>query len=487
MPGKTDRHITSWSAAGRDRTFLGLAVIVVLSLFAGIVSNYYFLAGIPLVVMLGYLTLVDFRQVFYLLLFVIPFSTEVYLPNGFGTDLPTEPLMVLLMGVFLLFAFGRGHKLDGGFLTHPITLILLFHILCMVATTITSSFVFVSAKFILAKLWYVFTFFFLAGYLLKDEVDVRKMIWIIFIPLAIAVMYVLVRHAGYGFSFKDVNRVMNPFFRNHVNYACLLALFFPYLWFARGWYRRWSATWWLLNFGIVLLLAGIQFSYTRAAYVALFIAAGAYLVVRLRLVKVALLAAFLILAAGAVFVTQKYRYMAFEPEYKKTVTHYNFDNLIEATYKGEDISTMERVYRWIAGMQMNEARPWMGFGPGNFYNNYRSYTVSSFETYVSDNPERSGIHSYYLMTLVEQGFPGLFLFLALCFAALIKGEQAYHRTKSVGRRRIVMMAMLSFIIIDALLLINDMVETDKVGPFFFMNMALILNADLANRAELADR
>lgn len=242
-----------------------------------------------------------------------------------------------------------------------------------------------------------------------------------------------------------------------------------------------------MNFGIVLLLAGIQFSYTRAAYVALFIAAGAYLVVRLRLVKVALLAAFLILAAGAVFVTQKYRYMAFEPEYKKTVTHYNFDNLIEATYKGEDISTMERVYRWIAGMQMNEARPWMGFGPGNFYNNYRSYTVSSFETYVSDNPERSGIHSYYLMTLVEQGFPGLFLFLALCFAALIKGEQAYHRTKSVGRRRIVMMAMLSFIIIDALLLINDMVETDKVGPFFFMNMALILNADLANRAELADR
>ena len=47
----------------------------------------------------------------------------------------------------------------------------------------------------------------------------------------------------------------------------------------------------------------------------------------------------------------------------------------------------------------------------NFYPNYQARTVRSFTTYVSDNPERSGIHNYYLMTAVEQGIPGLLVYL----------------------------------------------------------------------------
>jgi O-antigen ligase len=120
----------------------------------------------------------------------------------------------------------------------------------------------------------------------------------------------------------------------------------------------------------------------------------------------------------------------YAPDFDRTVTHYEFDNLIEATAKGEDISTMERVYRWVAGLHMISEKPVFGFGPGNFYNFYHSYTVTSFETYVSDNPEKSGIHSYYLMTVVEQGFPGLLFFLALsffvfdpCRAALSRGTR----------------------------------------------------------------
>jgi len=48
-----------------------------------------------------------------------------------------------------------------------------------------------------------------------------------------------------------------------------------------------------------------------------------------------------------------------------------------------------------------------------------------------------------------------------------------------------MALLLSLIIVDALLLINDMIETDKVGSFFFMNMAMLVNIDLANKKELS--
>jgi len=70
-------------------------------------------------------------------------------------------------------------------------------------------------------------------------------------------------------------------------------------------------------------------------------------------------------------------------------------------------------------MRMAADRPLVGFGPGAFYESYVPYTLSSFQTYVSDNPEKSGIHNYYLMTSVEQGIPGLILFLILTILPLI--------------------------------------------------------------------
>ena len=162
----------------------------------------------------------------------------------------------------------------------------------------------------------------------------------------------------------------------------------------------------------------------------------------------------------------------------------SFDNLVAATFQGKDISTMERVYRWIAGAYMGQKEPEFGFGPGTFAHFYKGYTVKYFQTYVSENRENSGIHCYYLMVFVEQGYVGLAIFLCLVFYFLIKGEQIYHQTKDPTRKGLVMVFLMIMIIIDALLLINDMVETDKVGPFFFVCIAVLVNLDLANKKEL---
>ncbi|HRF42002.1 MAG TPA: O-antigen ligase family protein, partial [Saprospiraceae bacterium] len=103
------------------------ACIVLASVFGAVYTEMYFLAGFPAVLLLGYLAVVDFRKIYYLLLFSIPLSTEVVLPNGFGTDLPTEPLTVGLMLLFLLFWFRHRSAVKADFLKHPVTLLLLLH------------------------------------------------------------------------------------------------------------------------------------------------------------------------------------------------------------------------------------------------------------------------------------------------------------------------------------------------------------------------
>ena len=228
-------------------------------------------------------------------------------------------------------------------------------------------------------------------------------------------------------------------------------------------------------------MVGTWYTYTRAAYISLLIAIGAYWVIRFRLLVPALGLATAAAIILATFFFTNNTYLDYAPDYEKTITHHNFDNLVSATVKGEDISTMERFYRWVAGIYMSVERPVTGFGPGNFYTFYKEYTVTSFETYVSDNPEQSGIHSYYLMTLCEQGFPGLFIFLLFNFGILVKGQYIYAQTKEEFWRHLAMTCLLCIVIIDALLLIYDLLEVDKVGPFFFLSAAFLIIIDLRNK------
>ncbi len=461
--------------------FRVFAAVLLISIFAAIAFEVYFAVIAPVLLMLAYATIVDFRKVFFLLIVCIPLSTEYYFENGFATDLPTEPLMIGLMGVYGIYVLRHGREMSGSFIRHPLTLLLLLHLFWIFTTTITSSIFFFSLKFSLAKLWYIVVFFFMAGSILKKENDFKTFFWCVLIPLLATVFIIWIQHAAHGFSFKSVTGILDPFYRNHVNYASLLALFLPFVWFARGWYASGSFKRRFLNFSVIVLLLAIQLSYTRTAYVTLVIAIGAYFIIRWKIVRLALVASVVVTAIGFGYLVKNNTYLQFAPDYERTVTHHKFDNLVTATVEMKDISTMERFYRWIAGVRMATDKFLVGFGPGNFYSFYKSYTVSSFRTYVSDNPEKSGIHSYFLLMLVEQGLIGMFIFIALSFYALIKGERVYHESQSPERKGIVMGVLLSLIVINAFLLINDMIETDKMGSFFFIGLAVLINMDLANK------
>lgn len=454
-----------------------------MSIFMAIAMEEYLFLGLPFVFLLGFQTLVDFKKVFWLLMICLPLSTEFDVSASLATDLPTEPLMAGLSLVVLVYLAANPSRINLQALKHPIIIILILHLLWTFIAMVNSNLFWVSLKFMTAKMWYILTFVVLTMMIIKNEKDFKIFFWCIYIPLVTTAVIILIRLAAIGFAFEDIQTVMKPFYRNHVNYAAILALFYPFLFVALGWYKRWSFNWWFLIANIGIILVAIQFSYTRAAYMGLIIALGAWLVIKWKMTRYVLAGTLIVSLIAINFLINDNKYLDFAPNYDTTITHNDFNSLVEATYKLEDISTMERVYRWIAAFRMSEHELTFGYGPGNFYNFYRGYTVSKFKTYVSDNPERSGVHSYFLMLLVEQGIIGLVLFVALTFGFLLYGERVYHQTIQRERRQIVLGIVLSMIVIYSFLLINDLVETDKIGSFFFMYIAMLVNFDLLNRKE----
>jgi hypothetical protein len=57
---------------------------------AAFYTELYVLAAIPIIIIIGFITYIDVRSIFYFMLFSIPCSIEFEVTNSLQTDLPTE-------------------------------------------------------------------------------------------------------------------------------------------------------------------------------------------------------------------------------------------------------------------------------------------------------------------------------------------------------------------------------------------------------------
>ncbi|BDS14517.1 O-antigen ligase family protein [Aureispira anguillae] len=465
--------------------FKGYALSILLSVLAAIFFETPIPFLIPIALAFVFQVLVDYEKIYFLLFMSIPLSTEVFLTDHLATDLPTEPLIVGLMLIYFFVVLTNPMSINAKYIKHPLSILIATHVLWIAISTFTSSAFGFSFKFLLAKLWYVVTFFYFTGHLVKDQKKLDRLLWLVAVPLTFATTKVILHHASLDFGFKMINTACPPFFRNHVNYAAILSVFLPFLWYLRKWANS-NLSQRFAEIALLVISFGIITAYTRAAYVAVALAPIVYWVVRLRIVKLAAIIVTIGLAGILSFLIAENKFMELVPT-EQTVAHTELADIVSSTSELKDVSTMERYYRWIAGTQMIAEKPVFGFGPGNFYHFYKHYTLNKFSTYVSDNLEKSGIHNYYLMTTLEQGIIGLIIFLALIYMTIIYGEQVYHNSPDRKRKDIVMASILSTIIIDAFLLMNDMIETDKIGSFFFFNIAIIVIIDLINKEEKKEK
>ena len=431
--------------------------------------------------MIIYAGIINFKILYYLLLVAIPLSMEYSFSDSLGTDLPDEPMMIGLMACTIFYLLTNYKSLPTGYFANFLIVALFCHLFWIFISALNSVHFVVSFKQFLAKSWYITTFGILTAIIIRTKDDLKKAFWCVYIPLTLLMVQVIIRHALKGFSFEDINKPMYPFFRNHVNYAAIISVFFPFLLLARTWYAKGTFKHRLMNVSILFYIVAIYLSYTRTCYLALLLIYPVYFVIRHKLMKPALLILSIGVTVFLVHLFQENRFLKYAPTYEETIYHDDLGSHLSSTFEGTDVSSMERVYRWVAATRMFKDHPWMGFGPGNFYPNYQHYTLSDFETYVSDNPERSTAHDYFLLVLVEQGAIGLAIFLFLTFGIFIYGEKLYHRMSTPDDKRIVLTLLLAIVMVYVNLLLSDLLESDKVGPFYFMSIALLAAWDMRNR------
>ena len=187
--------------------------------------------GFPILVSIVYLAIFKLDIVYYIVIFLVPISInldELGVDLGIGIALPTEPLIVGMMLIFILKLFFDGN-FDKQVLRHPITKLIILHIMWMALTTITSSDPIVSVKFLLSRFWYISVFFFIASQVLKSGKTQKRTIWLYVLGFIPVLLYTFQQHALRGFDQASANWVMNPFFNDHTSYGACLSMIFPFL------------------------------------------------------------------------------------------------------------------------------------------------------------------------------------------------------------------------------------------------------------------
>jgi O-antigen ligase len=469
---------------GKMNTWWLLSIAALFFFVTGIITETYFLVTIPFVFLSVFFFTYDLRFLYFILLFAIPLSTEFSVTSTLSTDMPDEPLMLLLSGSLIAVLLLRPSFFPSQILKSSLALLLILQFGWMLITVIYSTELLLSIKYVLAKSWF-FIAFVLGGLMfLKTKEDYKLASKAFIFAMLIPVIGSLIRHAIKGFSFNSINETLSPFFRNHVNYSALLVCLFPilFMWhhFSGGRTRKWTIAL------IVLFFIALFFAFSRGAWLCLLTGALTWYAIKKKFLLSFIIIAGMMMAIALYWLIQNDNYLKFAPDFNKTRQHTNITEHIEATYELKDMSTMERFYRWIAGIRMVNREKLKGYGPNSFSLHYKEYTVNAFKTWVSSNEEKSSVHNYFLLLAVEQGIPGMILFIILLLTMFSIAVKAYHTLDDAFDRALAMLCGVILSMIVTLNMLSDLIETDKIGSLFFIITGIFiqLQVKLLKRKEM---
>jgi O-antigen ligase len=358
-------------------------------------------------------------------------------------------------------------------------------LLWTIVSVVFSSDTIVSFKYLLAKSWYIGAFVLCPLIVFQQKKLFISAVLMLTAAMLIVVSIALYRHFLYGFSFARINDALFPFFRNHVNYSAMLVCFVPVLIAFYQLAKKQSTRLWIAAALLILLIA-LFFSYARGAWLALIAGLFSYWVIKKRLIVYAYVMAVVLVIASLFWLKSNDRYLLYAHDYTTTIFHKNFSEHLAATYKLKDVSTAERFYRWIAGVRMIKDNWLTGYGPNTFSDNYKPYAVPAYKTWVSENKDRSTVHNYFLLTVIEQGIPGLILLLLLTGAIFYYAQYLYHRVKDRFYKVTAITTGAVFVMLMVVNFLSDLVETDKAGSLFFLCLAVLVSTDLNTRKEFSD-
>ncbi len=442
--------------------------------------EYFILA--PIGIFILYLAFFYQEKLLLFLAFLVPLSVPLtYFSSKLPVNLslPSEPILILLMILFFMKVL-IDEGFDKSILLHPVSLSIYLYLSWMFITSVTSELPGVSLKFFTAKLWFIASFYFLATQLFKKYGNAIRYGMYYSAGLLMVIFYVGINILSIGSISQHIaSRVVFPFYNDHTDYAAALALMIVFvtgIFFIR---RRKTSLWikLLLISIVIVFIAAIILSYTRAAWLSVIIALGFYIGYRLR---IRLRFMFLILASLIALFIYFYNDIIIALERNKQDSHKEFSRHITSiTNISTDASNRERLNRWACAIRMFQERPLLGWGPGTYQFLYGPFQKKSEMTIISTRHGDVGnAHSEYLGPLAEQGLLGTLAFLLVIISTMATASRLYFRAKRRKVRLLALTLLLALITYYAHGIMNNFLDADKLSALFWGFTAMIVALDV---------
>ncbi len=442
--------------------------------------------ALPFILAVLLVVIYSFDKIIYLIALFAPLSVTLSeIMPGFGFDmyLPTEPLILGLLIVFVLkLVYERGF--DKQILTHPVSLAIYVNLTWIFLTSLTSTMPVVSLKFLFSRIWFVAVLYFLTAKLFSEGKNIEKYIWLYVISLIIVIFYTLNRHLGYGLWNKEVaNFVCNPFYKDHTSYGAALAMYLPFLMmfsFA-GFVSRKEKIFSVV--AMLILFVGFVLSYTRAAWLSFFAAGVVFAVIKLKVRFKPLFITFIsVIAFFIIFQNQILMSLEQNSEQSSADLKTHLSSMSNIT---SDASNLERINRWSCAIRMFEDKPVFGFGPGTYMFKYAPYQLNENRTIISTNSADGGnAHSEYLGPLSESGVLGMLTFLLIIGTVIYTAVHTYMRLKDKRLKSIVLAALVGLVTYYVHGFLNNFLDTDKLSVPFWGFTAMIVAIDIYSRNQI---
>jgi O-antigen ligase len=436
--------------------------------------------ALPFILALLFVVIFSFDKIIYLIVLFAPLSlTLSRIMPGFGFDmfLPTEPLLVGLLVVFLLKLIHE-REFDKKILTHPVSLAIYINLLWIFLTALTSTMPIVSIKFLLARIWFVVGLYFLTAKIFSEGKNIEKYVGLYVISLVIVIFYTLNRHTGYGIWNKQVaNFVCSPFYKDHTSYGAALAMYLPFMaMFSFGGFVSRKVKIFSV-IGLVILLIGFVLSYTRAAWLSMIVAIVVYGIVKLKIrFKPLFITSVTVLILFFTF--QDQIFMSLEKNSEQSSADFK-THLSSMTNITSDASNLERLNRWNCAIQMFQQKPFFGYGPGTYMFQYAPFQLNANRTIISTNSADGGnAHSEYLGPLSESGVLGLLTFLLIIGVVIYTAVHTYMRLSDKRLKSIVLAAFIGLVTYYIHGFLNNFLDTDKLSVPFWGFTAMIVAIDI---------
>ena len=461
-----------------------LVLFATIAVFA--FTGKYFVLAAPFALLYFMMMGINWKTAFWIFLFIIPPSTQInFAGDTMSITLPDQPMMWVFLALFTIIMARNPDAIPGWWWRDPLTTIITLQFVWTMVAVAFSKMLFFSLKFMLMKTWLMVCFYIIPVWIFKEKKDFVKGFILMLIPMLITVLVILVHHYMLGFRFDKVQRSMSGLYYNHVDYSTVISMFFPLLLVAWPLTKGKGILVRTVLAGIILIfITGITFAYARAAVVGIVFAIVIGLAMRLRLAHLVMPAFYVLLIAAVVYMVPNNKYLEFRPDYNNTYMHKTFTDHLIATIRGKDMSSMERLYRWIAAVRMSQDRPITGYGPRAFYYFYKPYAVTSFRTYVSRNTEQSTTHNYFLYMLVEQGWPAMILYALLMAAIFAKAQKIYHKFKDRFYRLVTIGLAMTIAVGFINNFFSELIEHHKVAALFYSPLVMLVILDKKSREEI---